>query len=166
MTRDGEYAPAKVKFDASGSKTQRGEIAKFLYDFGDGNIHEGEGVISYLYENPGEYKVTVTAIKADGDRGSRTYTVIIKKPQEVARINTSIASGRITAGRPLTLDALASLGEVSSVTWNLGDGSSARFGNQIVHTYKKPGTYTVTLSVKYASGVIEEAEKELVVIEE
>ena len=42
ITPDDQYAPASVKFDASGSKIQKGDIRKFLYDFGDGNKYEGE----------------------------------------------------------------------------------------------------------------------------
>ena len=33
ITPDDQYAPASVKFDASGSKIQTGDIRKFLYDF-------------------------------------------------------------------------------------------------------------------------------------
>lgn len=166
ITRDSEYAPSKVTFDASGSKTVDGEIAKFLYDFGDGNEEEfeGEGVINYLYEEWGEYDVTVTAVKTDGERASRDYIVIVKKPQEVAKINTSIASGRVVAGKPVTFDAVGSLWDVDTMTWNFGDQTPKRTGTNLTHIYKNPGTYTVSLSIKYESGVIEEAEKILVVI--
>lgn len=94
ITPDDNYAPANVRFDASGSKIQKGDIRKFIYAFGDGNTYEGEGVVTtYRYENPGEYKITVTAVTDKGERASRTYTLLLKKPQETVSIVPSIASG-------------------------------------------------------------------------
>lgn len=165
--RDSLYAPTKVTFDATGSKSLDDEIIKFEYDFGDDarETFEGEGVISYQYDNPGEYKVTVTAVTDTGMRASKTLDIIVKKNQEVARINTSIASGRIEVGKPVTFDALGSLGDIERITWDLGDNTNKRTGNQIIHIYKKPGTYTVSLAIKYTSGIIEETEKTLIVVE-
>lgn len=63
ITPDDNYAPANVRFDASGSKIQKGDIRKFIYDFGDGKNYEGEGVVTtYRYDKPGEYQITVTAV--------------------------------------------------------------------------------------------------------
>ena len=90
---ENQYAPTSVHFDASGSKSLKGDIQKFIYDFGDGNKYEGEGVVTtYNYKKPGEYKITVTAVTEKGDKASKTYTLILKKPQETVEIKPSIAS--------------------------------------------------------------------------
>lgn len=166
MERDGLYAPSRVTLDASGSKSLSDEIVKFVYDFGDGadETFEWEWVINYQYDEPGEYTVTVTAVTNKGERSSKTFDIIVKKNQEVARINTSIASGRIQAGKAVTLDARGSLGDIEKISWDLWDYTK-RTGNQIIHIYKKPGTYTVKLSIKYISGIIEEAESTLIVVQ-
>ncbi|GHT16090.1 cell surface protein [Bacteroidia bacterium] len=45
-----------------------------------------------------------------------------------------------------------SAGEVQSVSWNFGDGSSASTAASPVHTYTTAGDYTVTITVTYAGG--------------
>lgn len=76
-------------------------------------------MINYQYDEPGEYTVTVTAVTNKGERSSKTFDIIVKKNQEVARINTSIASGRIQAGKAVTLDARGSLGDIEKISWDL-----------------------------------------------
>ena len=120
---DDSYAPTNVRFDASGSKVQRGDIRKFIYDFGDGKTYEGEGVITtYRYINPGEYIIKVTAVTNTGERSTKKYTLILKKPQETVRIDPSIASGIAEANAPITFDAIVK-GTDNVVTWDMGDGS-------------------------------------------
>ncbi|MBP6921070.1 PKD domain-containing protein [Candidatus Gracilibacteria bacterium] len=155
ITPDDAYAPANVRFDASGSKIQKGDIRKFIYDFGDGKNYEGEGVVTtYRYEKPGEYQIVVTAVTDKGVRASKKYTLILKKPQEIVRIAPSIASGLAQSGLPITFEA-AIKGLDSVVTWNMGDGSGIKNGKSIVHEFSTPGTYTIKVSVQYASGIEE-----------
>jgi hypothetical protein len=40
VTPDSEYAPTNVRLDASGSKILKGDIQKFIYEFGDGRTYE------------------------------------------------------------------------------------------------------------------------------
>lgn len=52
-------------------------------------------------------------------------------------------------GEEVTFDASASLdfdGEITSYGWSFGDGTGA-VGEIVEHTYKNPGTYTVTLTL-------------------
>lgn len=155
ITPDDDYAPTNVHFDASGSKIQKGDIRKFIYDFGDGKNYEGEGVVTtYRYTNPGEYKITVTAVSDKGVRASKTYTLLLKKPQETVQIVPSIASGLAEAGFPITFDA-AVRGTDNIITWDMGDGSGEQSGKSIIYEFATPGTYTIRVRVVYTSGIEE-----------
>lgn len=152
---DDTYAPANVRFDASGSKIQKGDIKKFIYDFGDGKTYEGEGVVTtYRYNNPGEYKITVTAVTTKGERASKSYVLVLKKPQETVHIEPSIASGMAEANLPITFDA-AVRGTDNTITWDMGDGSGQKTGKSIVYEFTTPGTYTIRVRVQYTSGIEE-----------
>ncbi len=155
ITPDDNYAPANVRFDASGSKVQTGDIRKFIYDFGDGKTYEGEGVVTtYRYANPGEYKITVTAVTDKGLRASRSYILLLKKPQETVSIVPSIASGMAESGLPVTFEAAVGWTD-NAITWDMGDQSGLKTGKSVVHVFSTPGTYTVTVRVVYTSGVEE-----------
>jgi len=107
ITPDDGYAPTTVRFDASGSKIQKGDIRKFIYEFGDGKTYEGEGVVTtYRYTTPGEYIIKVTAVTNKGLRSTKKYTLVLKKPQETVQIAPSIASGIAEANAPITFDAV------------------------------------------------------------
>ncbi len=156
ITADDEYAPTSVRFDSSGSKIKKGgEIKKFLYDFGDGKKYEWEGVVTtYKYTKPGEYKITVTAVANNGTKASRTYTLVLKKPQENVRIQPSIASNSAEAWLPITFTALVR-GEENTIYWDFGDRTGIVNGKNPIHEFADPGTYTIKVRVEYASGIEE-----------
>ncbi len=63
--------------------------------------------------------------------------------------------GQAQAGQPLSLDAKASFDPVAggalTYTWSFGDGATAS-GIAVSHTYAAPGSYTVQLTVRSATG--------------
>ena len=77
---------------------------------------------TYRYTTPGEYMIKVTAITNKGERSTKKYTLVLKKPQETVRIEPSIASGIAEANAPITFDAIVK-GTNNVITWNMGDGS-------------------------------------------
>lgn len=111
-------------------------------------------VTTYRYQNPGEYKITVTAVTDKGVRASKTYTLVLKKPQETVRIEPSIASGIAEANLPITFDA-AVRGTDNVISWNMGDGSGEKNGKSVIHEFTTPGTYTISVRVQYTSGIEE-----------
>lgn len=74
-------------------------------------------VTTYKYTKPGEYKITITAVTNTGLRAAKTYTLILKKPQETVRIQPSIASGIAESGLPITFEALVK-GNENTVYWD------------------------------------------------
>lgn len=150
---DHDYAPALVRFDATGSRIQKGEILKFLYDFWDGSkIYEWEGIVEYRYQNPGEYKIHITAVTKDGRKESIERVLIIKKPQESVSIVPSVASENAQAGFPITFEILSQW-TVESISWNFGDNTSIIEGMSAVHTFPTAGTYTIVARAIYESGI-------------
>ncbi len=59
----------------------------------------------------------------------------------------TLGSTPLVTGDPVTLDATASVGDIESHTWTLGDGTTAT-GETTTHTFTTPGEYDVTLTVE------------------
>jgi len=67
------YLDKEILFDGSQSQDPNQDPLDFFWDFGDGNFGEGEK-ISHIYQNPGEYLVTLTV--SDGMASSSSTTTI------------------------------------------------------------------------------------------
>jgi len=67
------YLGQEILFDGSQSQDPNQDPLDFYWDFGDGSFGEGEK-ISHIYQNPGEYLVTLTV--SDGMASSSSTTTI------------------------------------------------------------------------------------------
>jgi PKD repeat protein len=142
-----------VHFDATGSRVQQGEIAKFIYNFWDGSKpYEGEGIVEYRYKNPGEYRVRVTAVTNDGKKMDKESLLIIKKPQETITISPSVSMENAQTWFPITFQVIVQW-DVESVKWDFGDNTPQWEWTSVVHTFRTPGTFSVTARAEYVSGV-------------
>ena len=66
-------------------------------------------------------------------------------------------SSPTTVGSPVSFDGTASKdpdpgGSITHYSWNFGDGSGPGSGAKVTHTYTRPGSYGVTLTVTDAEG--------------
>jgi PKD repeat protein len=111
-------------------------------------------ITTYRYKNPWEYKITVTAVTNKGERASKTYVLIVKKPQETVEIQPSIASGLAHAQLPVTFEAKVRWSE-NVITWNFWDGTETENGQNVIHEFRTAGTYTVKVKVEYTSWIEE-----------
>lgn len=144
-------APLSVAFTAtttSGTSPYTG-----TWDFGDGSTGSGMSA-SHSYSVAGSYKATVTVKDSSGRTGqASTYVNVTGGASSPLSV---VASTNVTGGAaPLPVTAFASIkggtGTYSTVSWNLGDGTTAT-GTSATHTYTKAGTYTLTVTVTDSGG--------------
>jgi len=136
-------APLNVKF----TDTSTGTASVWIWDFGDGSRSFVENP-THKYSKAGTYTVNLTVKNAAGSNTvtKTEYIKIITKP--VANFTSSVTSGKAPLNVKFTD---TSTGTASGWIWDFGDGSKS-FVEDPTHKYSKAGTYTVSLTVKNASG--------------
>ncbi|MFQ5812688.1 MAG: PKD domain-containing protein [Anaerolineae bacterium] len=139
----GEY----ITFTGEKSYDRDGEIVSWHWDFGDGSTDYGQ-VVTYAYEEPSTYNVTLIITDNDGASDSDTAAAEIGKPIEppVADADGPYEGWvdeyiRFTGEKSYDPD-----GKIVSWQWDFGDGSKGS-GEVVTHVYKEPGDYKVTLTV-------------------
>ncbi|MFQ5986582.1 MAG: PKD domain-containing protein [Thermoplasmata archaeon] len=103
------------------------------------------------FGEPGTYSYTIWAVDASGNGASRTGAFTIQDSAPPA----AVASGptEVDVGVVFTLDASGSSDNhrIANYTWDLGDGTIL-YGETTTHAYDDAGDYTITLTVRDASG--------------
>ncbi|MGO4835648.1 PKD domain-containing protein, partial [Rhizobiaceae sp. 2RAB30] len=120
---------------------------QLAWKFGDGATATGDSV-SHTYGRPGTFTVGVSGpMNRAGDVLSTPIARTIRVNQPPVAI---IESQRKTCpGTMVDFDASDSFdpdGTLTSLTWDFGDGSTAQ-GAKVSHSFSKPGTYPVRLTV-------------------
>jgi PKD repeat protein len=161
VTTSNPTVGSPVSFDGSGSTETGGSIASYQWNFGDGATNTTSGAHpSHTYASAGFYTVTLTFTDAHG------YTASVSHPLAVVAAPVSPAHGHPSAGftlapaKPVALARANFSGSPStdigstlvSYAWNFGDRGTAS-GITSSHTYGRPGTYHVTLTVRDATGM-------------
>lgn len=160
-TNNGEI-PLTVEFDASASTYKEGQIVSYEYDFGDGSeIYIGGSTVTYRYNTVGTFNAKLTLVASDGTRKSVTTQIVVRPVALTACFTVNTDSGKSPLF--LSVDPSCSQGTVSSYEWNFGDGEISFDRKPPVHTYTKPGTYTVVLEVTSDGGIVDTFEKKIIV---
>lgn len=132
--------PIEVEF----SNFSSNNATAFEWEFSGGSPPSStafEPVI--VYEIPGTYSVTLTAINDAGEDVYVRTNYITVLPQPVATFTSVIE------GLTVTFNSSGSIG--TTYTWNFGDGGNSNLPNP-VHVYAGGGTYNVTLTVSNSCG--------------
>ncbi|MDZ7730209.1 MAG: PKD domain-containing protein [Natrialbaceae archaeon] len=135
-----------ISFNASSS---RPNISSYEWDLtNDGTTHATGAEVNHTFNTVGTKSVTVTVTDSDGNQDNQTRTVTVQS----ANIQPlfSVEQTHPVTNRTITFNAQNSLaaGNISSFEWNVtGNGSVDLVGDRVNHTYFKPNTYTVTLTV-------------------
>src|SRR5690606_29430837 len=142
-----------VAFDGARSLDGERPIARYLWDFADGSLGEGQSV-SHVFERPGRYMVT---LRVDDDSAPPCYFSIDQQLVHVNAAPVAVAGDdvRVSVGEEIVLEGGRSYdvdGEIVEHAWDLGDGTTLA-GPSGRHAYGAPGTYDVTLTVRDDSGV-------------
>jgi len=136
----------KVRFRGGFSSDSDGKIVSYKWEVDEGVVLEGKNV-NYVYEKPGTYQVQLTVTDNDGAQDIHTTTVYVNTPP-VAKIPPI---PRVAPGQKVTFDGNMSYdvdGNIELFEWDFGDGSLVQQGVKVKHSFKEPGRFTVTLTVK------------------
>ena len=145
-------AGTPVTFTAS-TNEKATQPVNYLWTFGDGSTAEGM-TVSHTFDRAGDYEVGITA-----SNGNDKYTSVMTCPVSVKDpcLPAQITSMRASNMNPDTETAVAFSANVSGTEgtyhWMFGEGSMSMDENP-THTFKEPGTYTVTLEIQNCAGTI------------
>ena len=135
-----------ILFNGSRCYDPDGDPLKISWDFGDGAI-SNETDPAHIYNKPGEYKVSVKL--DDGfslEPTLETIPVIIGSSPLAVQ---SFKDTTVCVQKLIEFDASQSeyaSGIIGSYAWDFGDGETG-LGKIVKHSYSKPGTYKVILTV-------------------
>jgi PKD repeat protein len=156
--------PFQVRLDAGESRSLKGTIIKYQWDFGDGSDLQSGKSVSHVYQDPGFYTVTLTVEDTLGNSATVTAEVeaqgVSGAPEAVIETTpaTDPETGQLTGPLPLkvTFDASDSRDpdqDIVDYMWDLnGDGETDEEGQKITYTYYDAGTYDVLLTVEDTEG--------------
>jgi PKD repeat protein len=109
-----------------------------VWNFGNGFSSTQQNPV-HTYSRAGNYKVTLTVDNTNGTDSKFATVTVLAQP---------LFSASPTSGKtPLTVRFTdQSTGSPTSWKWTFGDGTYSTEKNPL-HTYKKPGKYSVTLTL-------------------
>ena len=156
----GPRAGAPASFNGSASNEPGGSIVSYQWSLGDGAAATGASV-SHTFASAGSFPVTLTVTDAKGRTASATQTVSVSNASTPLPPSTGVPTAVISvttahpiAGATVAFSGSGSSGQGSTLVaynWSFGDASSAT-GMTPAHSYRRPGSYTVTLTVRDATG--------------
>ena len=126
------------------------EPLEYRWDFGDGTTANAIAG-SHSYAQGGTYTVTFTATN-DGSTDTATCSVRVIAPAEIVTVtanNTTVNTCEPMT--PVTFSANVRGTAPIRYEWDFGDGTTGT-GATPSHTYRTPGTYTVTLTASNDGG--------------
>jgi hypothetical protein len=92
-----------IWFDASASHDpDGGEIVNWMWDFGGGEILNGK-IVSYTFNSPGNYPVTLTVFDDDNTKDQDSITVQVVQPPIITNVQPSVGA---RAGDTVTVHGL------------------------------------------------------------
>jgi large repetitive protein len=137
----------KFIFDGASSYDPNNEKVTFFWDFGDSTTST-EPVVTHVFENGGQYKVTLTVKDSSGlqcDSASTTQVVKVNIPPVpafTAPEKACVNQGIVFDAGPTTDDTPENL----TYIWDFADGTAGE-GRQVHKKFTKGGTYSVSLTV-------------------
>lgn len=122
--------------------------------------------LTAVYRDEGRYFIDLLGIDPEERVFRKRITVNALAPQ--SSVSFVMSPTAPTAPATVTFDAsdtfVPSGEQVTGFEWNFGDGSGSRFsGARTEYRYEKPGTYTISLTVRTVSGNSYTGQKTLVV---
>jgi PKD repeat protein len=162
------FAKEKVTFDASASVANSGNIATYVWNWGDGTstFTTSEPIAEHIYSRGQIYSVTLTVTNSENLSSPISKYIAVQKLAPNASF--VYAPDIIIVNTLVTFDGHDSRdldGWITNYAWNFGDGNATSSRTWMTnHTYAVIGNYTVTLTVTDNDGLTGSMMKVLKVI--
>ena len=162
----------EVSIDGSGSSDPDGQVASYLFKFGDGNEHgpSEAATVAHTYLAADAYTVTLTVTDDDGLSSSAVCDIQVVDPSQnlppVAALDCP-AGAAVGVPAPFSGDQSSDPdGSIVTYDYDFGDGEASSSAEaETTHTYAAAGPVTVTLTVTDDGGATGQATCELTVSE-
>jgi len=137
------------------------EPVTVLWHFGDGSTSTALAPPAHTYATAGVYTASLTATDSTGlaDPNPPTRTITVQAPvvdgAPAGAITAPAGNVTITAGQSVSFTGTASDpdGDVVTVLWKFGDGTTSAALAPGAHSYAAAGTFTVTLTATDSHGL-------------
>jgi len=139
------WAPSRVttEVDVQFFDKTNARVDSHQWDFGDGNTSKSQ-TPTHRFARPGKYTVRLTVTGITG-KNSRIERVVEVVPPEPITAAGSFGPAQANLGQEVKF-VNESKGGVTEFEWQFGDGETST-DEHPTHVYKKPGEYSVRLSV-------------------
>lgn len=129
-----------------------GGTVSYSYDFGDGTplVTSATGTVTHTFATAGDYQLHIGITSSFGGQSGLDYGAVHIVPAAApAPTLTAVAIGDTS----VSVDASKSTDPwgIYAVLFNFGDGSSTGSvspSKAVTHTYARPGTYTITVTLQ------------------
>jgi PKD repeat protein len=138
-------APLTVVFNALGIDPEGEELD---YSWQIGSFSSSQQSVTYTFNNPGTYPVTVRATDPKGNSGVATETITVTGSGSSPAVSMTVSTTNGNAPLTVAATAVGSDPEDQPLAyyWDFGDGAVTSNRQNIVHTYYTPGTYTMRVT--------------------
>jgi gliding motility-associated-like protein len=141
----------QIPFTAQFTDISPGAVSWF-WDFGDSTTSTLQNP-SHVYDDYGEYNVTLTITTAAGCTNTITDTALIRVIPTTVSLNAPAGGCIPFSYTPVA--TISTLDPVVSYAWDLGEpGATFNVQNPPPYTYNNIGSYTVSLTVTTQSGCV------------
>lgn len=142
-----------IRFSAENSTDRDGKINLFFWEFGDNRTATGM-VVTHSYSRPGIYYPVLRVEDNSGtpcNSDTDTLRVFVNSQPRAAAGEDKVAA----VGNIITFNGSQSSdidGKIIEFNWDFGDGNFSK-GENVNHTFSKPGIYKVVLTITDDAGV-------------
>lgn len=155
-----EYCPGdQVNFLNATTKGDT-SISTSSWDFGDGNVSNGNGNVSKTYNTQGSYTIKLTVrdhFNCANTITKTNYIVVHPKPNPVFGMNA-----KYSCAAPQRVNLSNNSSNSVSFLWDLGDGTTSTQASPIVF-YNDPKTYIIKLTATSDKGCIASSSQNVIV---
>ncbi|MBN2354876.1 PKD domain-containing protein [candidate division KSB1 bacterium] len=152
-------------FDGGGSQDADGEIAEYIWEFGDGRSASGK-IVSHRYEHSGTYAVGLTVKDNTGQVQAADFdeAIVIVNAQPVALCGPDVLT---VPAESVLFDGSGSFDpdqDALTYRWEFSDGEHPATTEQTRRSFTAPGIYTAILTVSDNSNTTNSTARDTVFI--